>query len=252
MLAANLLAAALTVASPCAAASPAHTVALVELYTSQGCSSCPPADRWLSALPGRVPGDRAIPIALHVGYWDYIGWKDPFARREFNDRQRRLAELNRNRTVYTPGVFIDGREAPDWRDRRAVDAVVAAANARPAAATIELAVAATGADGLTIRTTAALAPNAAAKSPQLYVALLQDGLRTDVKAGENRGERLANDRVTRDWRGPLALNAPPVTLAVPEAATSDLTVVAFVQDEAGRILQAVQLPLASCAAPAAR
>jgi hypothetical protein len=252
MVAVNLLAAALTAATPCVATSPAHTVALVELYTSQGCSSCPPADRWLSALPGRVPADRAIPIALHVGYWDYIGWKDPFARREFNDRQRRLADLNRNRTVYTPGVFIDGREAPDWRDPRAVDAAVAAANARPAAARIELAVAAAESSGLAVRTSAALAPSTTAESPQLYVALLQDGLRTDVKAGENRGERLANDRVTRDWRGPLALDAHTVTLAMPAASASGLTVVAFVQDKAGKILQAVQLPLASCATPAAR
>ena len=75
-------------AATCQATSPKNTVALVELYTSQGCSSCPPADRWLSQLPSRVDANRAIPLALHVGYWDYIGWKDPFAKREFNDRHR--------------------------------------------------------------------------------------------------------------------------------------------------------------------
>ena len=85
--------------SICRAVSPPYTVALVELYTSQGCSSCPPADRWLSKLQGGPAPLRAVPLALHVGYWDYIGWKDPFARREFNDRQRRLATHNGSGTV---------------------------------------------------------------------------------------------------------------------------------------------------------
>ena len=95
-------------AAACQATSPKNTVALVELYTSQGCSSCPPADRWLSQLPSRIDSNRAVPLALHVGYWDYIGWKDPFAKREFNDRQSQLAALNGNRTRYTPGVFVQG------------------------------------------------------------------------------------------------------------------------------------------------
>src|SRR4051794_5009755 len=74
-------------AASCSADSPQHTLALVELYTSEGCSDCPPADRWLRSLkPGSV-----VPIAFHVDYWDYIGWKDPFARAAFSARQRELA-----------------------------------------------------------------------------------------------------------------------------------------------------------------
>ena len=68
----------------CRTASPAQTQLLVELYTSQGCSSCPPADRWLSQLDLQAP-PGVVPLALHVGYCDYIGLKDPYARREFND-----------------------------------------------------------------------------------------------------------------------------------------------------------------------
>ncbi len=123
-------------AASCQATSPKNTVALVELYTSQGCSSCPPADRWLSQLPSRIDANRAIPLALHVGYWDYIGWKDPFAKREFNDRQSQLAALNGNRTRYTPGVFVQGRET-NWSSG-AFDAQLRAVNQRPAAATIKL------------------------------------------------------------------------------------------------------------------
>ena len=103
-------------ASSCRVQSPAHRVALIELYTSQGCSSCPPADRWLSALPQRFRPTEAIPLALHVGYWDYIGWKDPYARPEFKLRQREWATANQSRTVYTPGVFVQGLELRHRRD----------------------------------------------------------------------------------------------------------------------------------------
>ncbi len=95
-------------------------VALIELYTSEGCSSCPPADRWLSSLKSD-PGlwrDFA-PIAFHVDYWDYIGWKDRFARAKFSQRQRRYAEEGGARTVYTPGFFMNGKEWPGWfRDKQ--------------------------------------------------------------------------------------------------------------------------------------
>src|SRR6266481_4511826 len=124
--------------SICRAVSPPYTVALVELYTSQGCSSCPPADRWLSKLQGGPAPLRAVPLALHVGYWDYIGWKDPFARREFNDRQRRLATHNGSGTVYTPEVFVGASELADWGSPDRVAAALAAVNARPPQASIEL------------------------------------------------------------------------------------------------------------------
>src|SRR5258705_10835174 len=90
-------------APACSAHSPAHTTALVELYTSEGCDSCPPADTWLASLfaQGLRP-QQVVPLALHVDYWDYIGWKDPFARGEFSPRQRRLARLEAPRIVSTP------------------------------------------------------------------------------------------------------------------------------------------------------
>jgi len=87
----------------CRAVSGPQTAALVELYTSEGCSSCPPADRWLSSLGsgGAIP-KTLVPIALHVDYWDYIGWKDQYAKREFSLRQRKLSLLQRMAFVYTP------------------------------------------------------------------------------------------------------------------------------------------------------
>ena len=231
-------------AASCQATSPKHTVALVELYTSQGCSSCPPADRWLSQLPWSIDASRAVPISLHVGYWDYIGWKDPFARREFNERQSQLAALNRSNTRYTPGVFVQSRET-NWARASSFDAQVRAVNQRPAAATITLDKVQTRAGSVDVRAHAELAAPSAAKNPRLFVALVQNGISTKVTAGENRGETLANDRVTRAWSGPLALGTRNVSLDVPSAAPRDLTVVAFVEDDTG-VLQALQLPLATC------
>ncbi|MGE5338777.1 MAG: DUF1223 domain-containing protein, partial [Gemmatimonadota bacterium] len=233
----TVLAAAL--AATCSVTSPPHTVALVELYTSQGCSSCPPADRWLSKLG---PADRVIPLALHVGYWDYIGWKDPFARREFNERQRRLADLNGSRTVYTPGVFVQGRETPRWSDARAFAAAVNAINALPAPARIDLTA---GIAHGRIEARAAVAATGV-KRPQVMLALVQDGNVTRVSAGENRGETLVDDHVVTEWSGWLAPDVAVQRWNLPDVPTERLSVVAAVQDGSGRLLQSVALPLAAC------
>ena len=95
--------------------SPPTQVDLIELYTSEGCSSCPPADRWVSSLQDE-PGlwRDFIPLAFHVDYWDYIGWVDRFASPAFTARQYRYAAQQSMRTVYTPGFFNNGKE---WRWR---------------------------------------------------------------------------------------------------------------------------------------
>ncbi len=232
----------LSAAAACSVTSPAHTVALVELYTSQGCSSCPPADRWLSALPASFTPDRAIPLALHVGYWDYIGWKDPFARREFNARQSELAAANRNRSVYTPGVFVQGRETPNWRDAKAFKAAVQGINAAPPRAAIDLTA---RVDGGAVEITAHA--KGTLQQPRIALALAQSGFATAVTAGENRGEKLANDHVAREWRmTPGASATTRFTLPTDVPATR-LSIVAWVQEaDAPAPLQAVSLPLGQC------
>src|SRR2546426_10866329 len=113
---------ALMLASAAHAAEPAcstytgpHTTALVELYTSEGCDSCPAADHWLSSLFGQgFRPDQVVPLALHVDYWDYIGWKDPFAKGEFSVRQRKLAQMKRPGIGYTPQVVVPGRGFRRW------------------------------------------------------------------------------------------------------------------------------------------
>lgn len=231
-------------AAECRATSGPQRVPLVELFTSQGCSSCPPADRWLGTL-GAESGQRVLPLSLHVGYWDHLGWSDPFARREFNARQRWLAELGGNRTVYTPGVFVDGRELADWRSPRAFERALAAGGST-ARAKISLQARPAPADW---RVAIDWQPAPDALDPALFVAIKRNGYQTAVGRGENRGERLRNDHVVRAWQGPFAPGARELVIALPDepAATDRGTLVAIAQDRAtGAVLQTLALSLAPC------
>lgn len=231
-------------ASTCTVSSPAHRVALVELYTSQGCSSCPPADRWLSALSQRYRASEAIPLALHVGYWDYIGWKDPYAKPAFNQRQRQWATANQSRSVYTPGVFVQGIEAPDWSRGDGIARHVAATNATPAGARIQIA---GQLEDRQLRLDVSAQAVNASPGAELRVALVQSGLTTAVKAGENRGETLGNDHVVREWSEPLPLGRHPLSYTLPMGTNlRQWAVVAFVQTPDRQIQQALRWSLQAC------
>ena len=237
-------------AADCRAASPDHTVALIELYTSEGCDSCPPADRWFSALDLSRSGQQAVALAFHVDYWDRLGWRDRFGSSTYTERQREQMTRRRAAFVYTPQVLMQGAEFSDWRgtDRPATELV--AINAQPARATLDLV--ATPRDDKSVdvdlyvripqvrdRTNAAVA-----------VALTQNGLASDVKAGENAGKRLAHDHVVRAWRSSAPIGATGelrqhFTLPLP-ADRGPLEIVAFAEDtSSGKVLQALALPVCS-------
>ncbi len=99
---------------------------LVELYTSEGCSSCPPADRWLSQLKGQ---DDVVALAFHVDYWDRLGWKDRFASAEHTQRQAQQQRSNGARFSYTPQVVVNGRDRPSWGGPVAGEATAARSGA---------------------------------------------------------------------------------------------------------------------------
>jgi hypothetical protein len=244
-----LLAAALPAyAMECSAQSGERTAALVELYTSEGCSSCPPADRWLSGLAqGGVP-DRIVPLALHVDYWDYIGWKDPYAKREFSLRQRKLTQLQRLALVYTPQVMLQGRDFRGW-GTPAFQEAVAKINAQPAKASIELAIRGAKAAGLNVEAQARLLDRAQHGQAALYLAAYQSRLVSKVDAGENRGRILAHDYVVLEWQGPFGFGADGRLAQrrelplLPRASAAESGVVAFVQNRrSAEVLQALMLP----------
>lgn len=236
-------------AGACSAVSGPATAALVELYTSEGCSSCPPADRWLSTLGvrGLAPG-RVVPLSLHVDYWDYIGWKDPYAKPAFAGRQRKLTQAQRLAFVYTPQVMLQGRDFRGW-STAAFDTEVARINRQPARARIELAYEPGGGPAWTVQASAELARPGTAPHAALYVASYENRLASRVTAGENRGSTLEHDYVVLEWLGPFELGAagarterlrvPLLPRAVPEHSG----VVAFVQDRRSlEVLQALMLP----------
>jgi hypothetical protein len=168
-------------ASPaCMASTGATAPTLVELYTSEGCSSCPPADRWVSSFRGRRD---VLTLAFHVNYWDKLGWVDRFATAEATTRQYELAHWMGSSHVYTPQVVVNGRDASTGeplpnasvesrvnvtlqREGDLVTAQVAASKTVPA-----------GLDG--------------------YWAVVEDGHQSKVRAGENAGEILKHDSVVR-------------------------------------------------------
>lgn len=238
------------IAASCVKQSPPHTVALIELYTSEGCSSCPPADRWVSALDRKTfDNDRLIPLALHVDYWDRLGWKDRFASARYTERQQALSALAKSRVVYTPEVFMNLREFRDWRSAAQFQDAVRKINAKPAGADIRLELDSASPAKLPVKANFTVKPGTPAGQARAFIAVYENKLVTEVKAGENRGESLRHDYVVREWIGPLELNGGKAefarTLTLDRGwIAQNLGVAAFVQDPAsGEVLQATALPL---------
>lgn len=225
----------------CDVTSGPNTAALIELYTSEGCSSCPPADKRLSQFPSHdYSFKQVVPIALHVNYWDNLGWKEPYAQPQFGERQSWLVRANRHKTVFTPHFFISGTEVRNWRGR--LDDELKRVIAKPARASIRIHAESTGADVISI------AGSATATSYNgrlaLFVVITEGKLTSSVAAGENRGVTLSHDHVVREWIGPIAMKDGRVTFKQnvttrPTWNAARLGIAGFVQDlETGQVLQA--------------
>ena len=235
------------IAAECRATSGTRTAALVELYTSEGCSSCPPADRWLSGFAGARPDPRVVPVAFHVQYWDYIGWKDSFGDARYTERQKEEAKAAGARFVYTPQVIVGGRDFPEWHDAKAFAAAVDAIQGKPARATLTLeshnAPDGTLAGSVVVK----LEPGVRANHLVLAALPVQNGLSTRVTAGENKGEHLTNDHVARDLAS-VKVTKPETRLEFEFKARAGwnaerMSVAAFLQDTGtGEVLQALAAP----------
>ena len=213
---------------------------LVELYTSEGCSSCPPADAVLATLERSqsVAGARIVPLALHVDYWDGIGWPDPFSSAQATQRQRSYAPLGSGN--YTPQAVIDGRAETIGSRKGTVEQAIGEAAKRPHAAIVIAVGARKGpAAPAEVTLTVGALPAGSAPDAELLVALTQNAVRVAVGRGENAGKTLEHTAVTRQL---VVVGAAPATgaslttsLAVPQGLSAkELRVVAFVQERASR------------------
>jgi hypothetical protein len=169
-----------------------HPPIIVELFTSEGCSSCPPADRLLLELQKQSkPDAQIIVLSEHVDYWDSLGWKDPFSSRQFSDRQSLYAHQQFTDDVYTPQMFVDGHKGFTGSDvSKVVEELKAAAKEHKTEVRIvELD---SGVSSTKLRISVG-----AGKGADLMLAITEDGLETKVARGENRGRFLAHTGVVR-------------------------------------------------------
>ncbi len=216
---------------PGAALAQDHPV-VVELYTSQGCSSCPPADALLADLAGH---EGVIPLALHVDYWDYIGWKDSFADPAFTRRQKAYAHAAGHRTVYTPQMIVGGRD--HIIGAKAMELMKRIEQQRKTAAPVALALQAQGGD---LVVTAPAVPGGEAMVVQLvrYTPKAQ----VAIKRGELAGKTLTYSNIVRSWEQVAEWDgAAPLSLRL--KLSGDLPGVIIVQRKGpGAVLAAARLP----------
>lgn len=176
-------------AAPATAATGGSPV-VVELFTSQGCSSCPPADAYLGELAKR-PG--LVALAYHVDYWDYIGWKDPFALPQSTERQRRYTAALGNHFLYTPEIVVDGRHDATGSDRAAVGKLIDEARAAPK---IPVTVEEPQEDHYLVKLPAAEFHGSAT----VWMAVFDKERQTAIARGENEGRTLREFNVVRELR----------------------------------------------------
>jgi len=209
-------------------------VQLIELYTSEGCSSCPPADRWLSNLKQQSGlWSEFIPVAFHVDYWDYIGWKDQFASKTFSLRQRQLAYNKHLSSVYTPAMLINGFETNTWRRS-------AKPKLSPALTVGKLSVELDKSITIHYQPTVTTVDNLI-----INIAILGMSISVDVQAGENKGRTLNHDFVVLDFKQTTLSkdenNQFHSSIATPTVVTNDRTqhaVVAWVSTKTSKPIQA--------------
>ena len=227
-------------AAECSAKSGAQTVPLLELYTSEGCSSCPPADKWMSG----IKTEKVTPLAFHVDYWDYIGWKDKFSKAEYSDRQRKVAAFGGAGFVYTPQFVMSGRDFKGWDNSRLNEKIE---SSQKLASRANLSLAAMQENGKMILKTSAQTTNPTeAKNVDVFVAIYENKLVSQVKAGENSGRELKHDYVVREFFGAYQIsnqNEFIKSFTLDAAwAKRDAGAVVFVQNsQTGEILQSLAL-----------
>ncbi len=222
----------------------AKAFALVELFTSEGCSSCPSADKLLGELYAEYhkSNQPVYVLAFHVDYWDYIGWKDSFSNKNFSRRQYRYGEALGLRSVYTPQMVVNGSEEFVGSNRaKAVDRIESALKQpKPVAITLSDVV-------MSNRSLkAAYSISEIPQGTELNVALAERGLVRNVLRGENGGRKLQHDNVVRSFKTMSPLPSGEMTIEFPEDVNTDnASLVAYLQDtKTMQILAAVNLDLA--------
>ncbi|GAB3096508.1 DUF1223 domain-containing protein [Lysobacter terrae] len=237
-------------APSCLAHSDAKRTPLVELYTAEGCLSCPPADRWLGTL---TAGDRKVAaLAFHVDYWNDDGWVDPFSDAAYTQRQSYRIKLAGKKSLVTPQVMVGAQTMVDWRSPAAVNRVLRSVGDETA--DVELSLTGTVAnDSANLELSARPIGNekTSEPAPMLWLALYQEGADRHITAGENRGVSLHHSNIVRKLAGPWKLEPAgtkgSVRIPLSGLDPAGLGVVLFAESARdARTLQSLVLPLREC------
>jgi hypothetical protein len=229
----------------------ASSSVLVELFTSEGCSSCPPADKLLAELDDNQPinGAQVIALSEHVDYWNRLGWKDPFSSAQFTERQTDYSRTLHVEDIYTPQMIVDGRiEFVGNQRETALEAI--AKSAQSPKARIEAAIKSSNANSITLSVHAGDVPEVPrGDRADVILAITEGGLMSNVARGENAGRRLTHSAVTRRMveLGTIDgkdFNAEQVVRLDSVWQRARLRAVVFVQERGSRrILGAAAIPL---------
>jgi hypothetical protein len=222
---------------------------LVELFTAEGCSTCPPADKLLEAMIASQPAAGAIIVGLgeHVDYWDRLGWKDRFSSAAYTKRQQLYADRLKEENVYTPQMVVDGQTAFVGSDVEAARRAIERAAATPHGL-VKLQLESPVANRVTVSVTVTGLPERT-DAADVIVALIEDGLRSDVKRGENKGRTLTHAAVVREMTTAGEVTDGGTAVRADMKIGQDwrrerMKVVAFVQErKSRRILATASAPL---------
>lgn len=226
------------------------TMAVLELYTSEGCSSCPAAERYLKEIIDQYADKKQfIPLAFHVDYWDYIGWEDPFSDPKHGLRQRDAAQRNQLNSLYTPQFILYGKDFPAFKN---IPEAIGIINDIKPRASIQVETTLGKTNQLDTSITINAEDERVKHFANIYIAISENNLSSNITDGENEGIQLHHNHVVRHFIGPFTLqgqdklNIKQKINLDKQWKLADLNLIVYAQDSVdGTTHQAIQVPLKS-------
>lgn len=211
----------------------ARSPVVVELFTSQGCSSCPPADEYLGSLADR---EGVIALSLHVDYWDYLGWKDVYSLPGHAERQRKYARSMKERMVYTPQIIVNGAEGMIGSKTADVEDAISRHRALPAATNVDISL-------MNDRLVVEVSPVDETVTGHVVMTWYSHAENVVIGAGENHGRHITYHNVVRGWANLGDWRGARIAMTAPKPMSADGVAVLVHQTGTGRIIGAGQLSL---------
>ncbi|WP_394672322.1 DUF1223 domain-containing protein [Limnobacter sp.] len=234
----------------CTWTSAAERMIVAELYTSEGCSSCPPADRWLSSqLSSPERSKHILALSFHVDYWNYIGWQDPYSKKQFTERQYAHKRAGNVSQIYTPQYVFSNREVRRWGQAGLIPQRLAAMQQDKAPVGLQVSLERKAANQVEIKVKTEWLDERYSAG-RVFLAFYEDNLSQQVKSGENRGELLKHDRVVRHLSEPkkvsLATKVQVFSHTVPADWNQSNVGIGVIleNNESNTVLQALNAPKA--------